>query len=486
MEQPRRTLSVSAADVSGLRILEKYDVGAVRVYVTRDGRYIVGEPPISPEADELYGAIVSRMSLGVEVEPADDPEEAAVRFGEAFWEVAERMKRLEDAKALFPNLDYYLRRNFAGYGLLDPLMRDPDIEDILCSAPARPIRVVHRRYSGTFNTLVSNVMFRDQEEMESYIQRVYGRTGTEPTESRPMSVTHMADGSRISATFGSQVSQPGCTIAIRRFPQNPYTIADMIRNGTMTSVMAAYLWTLLDAKAVGLVIGVTGSGKTTLLSSLVSMMNPRWRILTIEDTLELRIPHTDWVRLNTRRSYGMMGEQFDVTVRNLIDISLTQRPDYEIVGETRLFDMDALFQSVGTGHGGLTSFHASTPYGALARMRGGGIGDGELALLWFVAHSARVRRGGAYRRKVTDISEIVPDGAGGIRVCNVFQYDMASDKFLGGNISESYRYGEALRVCGITDPESDMERRIMLLERCARQRKSTPDGVLGVLGGYYK
>ena len=222
----------------------------------------------------------------------------------------------------------------------------------------------------------------------------------------------MADGARISAAFGSQVSKPGCAIAIRRFPQRPYTITDMIRNSTMISTMAAYLWTLLDAKAVGLVIGVTGSGKTTLLSSLVSMMNPRWRILTIEDTLELRIPHMDWVRLNTRRSYGMAGEEFDATVRNLIDVSLTQRPDYEIVGETRLFDMDALFQSVGTGHGGLTSFHASTPYGALARMRGGGIGDGELALLWFVAHSARVRRGGSYHRKVTDISEVIPDNAG--------------------------------------------------------------------------
>ena len=484
MESPRHAISVSTADVSGLRILEKYETGMVRVYITRDGRYVVNEPPVSPEADELYGAIASRINMGVDIEPAADPEETAARFGEAFWEVAERMKRLEDAKRLFPHLDYYLRRNFVGYGLLDPLMRDPHIEDILCSAPARPIRVVHRKYSGVFNTLVTNVMFGDQTDMENYIQRIYGRTGTEPTESRPMSVTHMADGSRISATFGNQISQPGCAIAIRRFPQRPYTITDMIRNKTMTPEMAAYLWTLLDAKAVGLVIGVTGSGKTTLLSSLVSMMNPRWRILTIEDTLELQIPHADWVRLNTRRSYGMMGEQFDVTVRNLIDISLTQRPDYEIVGETRIFDMDALFQSVGTGHGGLTSFHASTPRGALARMRGGGIGDGELGLLWFVAHSARIRRGGAYHRKVTDISEIIPDDAGGISVCNIFRYDMASDEFR--RVSESRRYDEALRVCGITDRTSDMERRIALLDRCIRQKKDTPAGVFGVLGGYYE
>ncbi len=486
MESCRRAISVSTASVRGLRILEKYDVGAVRICITRDGRYVVNEPPISPEADGLYSSIVSRINLGADADPEGDPEEMSIRFGEAFWEVAERMKRLEDAKRLFPNLDYYMRRDLVGYGLLDPLMRDPHIEDILCSAPARPIRVVHRKYSGMFNTLVSNVEFSGQDEMENYIQRVYGRTGTEPTESRPLSVTHMADGSRISAAFGSQVSKPGCAIAIRRFPQRPYTITDMIRNGTMTRTMAAYLWTLLDAKAVGLVIGVTGSGKTTLLSSLVSMMNPRWRILTIEDTLELRIPHVDWVRLNTRRSYGMAGEEFDVTIRNLIDMSLTQRPDYEIVGETRLFDMDALFQSVGTGHGGLTSFHASTPYGALARMRGGGIGDGELALLWFVAHSARVRRGGAYHRKVTDISEVIPDNAGGIRVSNIFRYDAISDTFEHTDVYKSHRYMEAVRVCGIPDPICDMERRISLLDVCVRRNLNTPNGVFGVLGRYYR
>lgn len=471
-------------EVAGLDLLERYQVGRAIICITSDGRYIVNEPPITIEADSLYSAIVSRINLGVDIDTDGDPDVLAGRFAEAFWEVAERMKRLEDAKRLFPHLDYYIRRNFVGYGLLDPLMRDPDIEDILCSAPARPIRVVHRRYSGMFNTLVSNVAFPDEPEMENYIQRVYGASGAEPNESRPMSVTHMADGSRISATFGSQVSKPGSAIAIRRFPGKPFTITDMMTRRTLTPEMAAYLWTLLDAKAVGLVIGVTGSGKTTLLSSLVSMMNPRWRILTIEDTLELRIPHGDWVRLNTRKSYGMMGEQFDVSVRNLIDISLTQRPDYEIVGETRLFEMDALFQSVGTGHGGLTSFHASTPAGALSRMRGSGIGDGELGLIWFIVHSARIRRSDRYHRKVTDISEVVPGEDGTISVSSVYRYDIFGDRFGGPGAGRSYRYQEALEICGIEDAASDMARRVALLSECVARKVDTPEGVFGILGGY--
>lgn len=481
----KRSICVSSCEVAGLLVLEKYELGPAKICITQDGQYLVNEPPLTAEALSLYDSVVARINLGMEIESGEDIDTISGRFTDAFWEVAERMKRLEDAQRLFPHLDYYIRRNFVGYGLLDPLMRDANIEDILCSAPDRPIRVVHKRYSGMFDTLHTNVSFPDDESMRNYIQKVFGRTGAEPTESRPMSVTHMEDGSRISATFGSQVSKPGCAIAIRRFPSRPYTVTDMILNRTMTPRMAAYLWTLLDAKAVGLIIGVTGSGKTTLLSSLVSMLNPRWRILTIEDTLEMQIPHTDWVRLNTRKSYGMMGEEFDVTVRNLIDISLTQRPDYEIVGETRLYDMDALFQSVGTGHGGLTSFHASSPLGALTRMRGGGIGEGELGLLWFVAHVSRVRLAGSYYRRVSDISEIVP-GSGGVSIRPVFDHDVFSDKFGGAGPEGSRRYGEALRICGIDDPAKDMARRTALLERCVREDARTPAGVFAVLGRYYK
>lgn len=479
MNPERHAICYSSMDISGLDILERYDAGMAKICITGDGRYIVNEPPIPPGADELYSAIVSRINTGVDIH--GDPEALAGKFGDAFWRVAESMKRLEDAKRLFPHLDYYIRRNLVGHGLLDPLMVDPDIEDILCSAPGRPIRVVHARYSGAFNTLTTNMAFPDESSMENYIQKVYGRTGSEPTEARPISITHMEDGSRISATFGNQISHPGSAIAIRRFPRRPLTISDMLRGGTITPEMAAFLWTLLDAKAVGLVIGVTGSGKTTLLSSLVSMMNPRWRILTIEDTLELRIPHGDWVRLSTRRSHGMMGERFDITTRRLIDMSLTQRPDYEIVGETRLYDMDALFQSLGTGHGGLTSFHASTPAGALARMRGNGIRDGELGLVWFLAHSATVRRAGGYHRKVTDISEVVPDGDGGISLRNVYRYDVFGDRFVSRDPAESYRYREALEICGIGDGAKDMAKRVSLLEECARD----PRDIFGVLGRYH-
>ena len=473
-------------------MIEKYDIGEATVYITRDGRYLVHEPHLPKGAPDLYDQIVRRIDHGVgfTLEDDADPDTRARKFEDSFWDVARRIKKYDQARSMFRQLKYYIRREHAGYGVVDVMMRDPQIEDILCSAPARNIRLNHKKYSGMFHSLESNVRFESPSDMERFIQKVYGRTGTEPTESKPMSVTYMADGSRISSTFGSQVSKPGAAIAIRKFPSTPLTITHMIETGTITSRMAAYVWTLIDAKAVGLVIGVTGSGKTTLLGALTSMMNPRWRILTIEDTLELQIPHHDWVRLNSRKSYGMLSNSFDIPIRALIDISLTQKPDYEIVGEIRLNDMDSLFQSVGTGHGGLTSFHASTPDGALTRMRGNKISEGELALLWFTIHSAVYQADGRNVRRVSDISEVLQDKEGGVYTHTIFQHDpFAKDdskRFIEeAPLDESVRYKEAAAVCGIEDRAADLDRRVRLLDRCVAEKAHDVKAVFAILGGYY-
>lgn len=468
--------------------VDEYRVGDAAVCITEEGLYLISEPPVSDEAADLYDLIIRHIDIGEEFDLGADLKEEAMadKLEASFWKVAEKEQRLGDAKRLFPRLRYYIRRNIVGYGILDVMMRDELIEDILCSAPGRPIRVIHRVHSGRFHTLRSNVMYRDVAEMERFIQRVYGRTASEPTESRPMSVTDMPDGSRISSTFGRQISKPRPVIAIRKFPARPLTITHLLRSGTLSAEMAAYLWTLLDAKAVGLIIGVTGSGKTTLISTLASMLHPRWRILTMEETLELQIPHQDWVRLKTRKSYGMLGEKFNVTMRSLIDLSLTQRPDFAIVGEIRVSDMDALFQAVGTGHGGLTSFHASSAQGALTRMRGNRIEEGELALLWFTLHTAGVRRKDRYARKVKAISETMQDARGKVGARCIYRYDIASDTFKRQMpLSKSKRYVEALDVCGIPNPEADLKRRISLLRECVETESYTVPEVFGIIGRYY-
>lgn len=485
----RYRLSSLSADASDVDIIENYKIGESDIYITSDGRYLVREPVITHEARRLYDVIIGHIDIGTGFDTTEeiDDDVIALRLEESFWHVAERQKRLEDARRLFPHLRYYIRRNVTGYNILDVMMKDPDIEDILCSAPGRNIHVVSRKYSGRFHTLESNVAFVDVREMERFIQKVYGLNASEPTESQPISVTHMPDGSRISSTFGRQISKPGPVIAIRKFPARPLTITHMLNSRTLTVEMAAYLWTLLDAKAVGLILGVTGSGKTTLLAALASMLNPRWRILTMEDTLEIQIPHKDWVRLNTRKSYGMLGEKFDITMRQLIDLSLTQRPDYSIVGEIRVKDMDSLFQAVGTGHGGLTSFHASGARTALTRMRGNKISEGELALLWFTIHVATVKRDGSYHRRVRTISQVTQGEDGVVRTDDIYRYDLLHDSFdTKAEVFKTRRYKEAQTICGIVDPESDLKHRMGLLQRCVKADAHTVTDVFSILEEYYR
>ena len=467
-------------------ILEQYDIGDAKVTITDTGRYMVDEPQIPSDTDEMYDKIIKKMEMTTELTDETD-EEVTQKFEKTFWDTAKRLEIYESVVKKFSNIRYYIRRDMLGNGLLDVPMRDPSIEDILCSAYDRNIHIVHKKYSGQFQSLESNIKFPDSIEMEKFIQRIYGRTGTEPTESSPISVTYMPDGSRISCTFGSQVSKPGPIIAIRKFPESPLTITHIISGGGISEEAAAYLWTLLDAKAVGLVIGVTGSGKTTLLSSLMTMMNPRWRIVTIEDTLELQVPHSDWVRYNTRKSYGMLASKYDIKIKDLIDSSLTQRPDFEVIGEIRLNDMEMLFQSVGTGHGGLTSFHASTAEGAITRMRGNKISDGEIALTWFCMNTRLVDLHGKNVRRVNNISEIVPDETGKIKIEAVYEYDVFVDKLLNKKpLDECARYIEACTVCGIRDGSEDMKKRMGLLNECVKQEAKNPKAVFDILRRYYE
>ena len=347
----------SSIKVETAEIIDSYTVadGRVSVKITADGWYLVEEPPFQKAAADAYSAIIDKMqeTLLFDTE-GKSPTEIEHMVNDQFWKVGATMYSERELEGLFHALKYYIMRDLTGYGILHPLMTDPEIEDVQVSAPARPVHITHKRHSNRFNQLITNISFPNDDEMKTFINKRFLPTGNEPTVAKPGAVTYLHDKSRISVTLGDVISEPGSTISIRKFPEKPYTITHMMRGNTLTPEMAAFLWSLLDAQGAGLVIGTTGSGKTTLLAALTTMMNPRWRILTIEDALELQIPHLDWVRYHTKKTTSTVGAEHDITIAKLIDQSLTQRPNYEIIGEIRdVNDAKQLFQSMGTGHGGL-------------------------------------------------------------------------------------------------------------------------------------
>ena len=258
---------------------------------------------------------------------------------------------------------YHLLRDTIGYGPLEPLMRDQYIEDISCDGVGRPIYVWHQKYE----SMPTNIVFRDEGELDSIVLRLAHKAGKHISTAFPILDAILPEGHRLAATFRREVSVGGSSFTIRKFRDKPLSITDLIAQGTLNSLIAAYLWMAMEYKMPGIVIGATGSGKTTMLNALATLLKPNIKVVTIEDTPELRLTLENWVQLVSRPSYSITGSRVgEVTLYDLVKVSLRYRPDVIIVGEIRGEEAYVLFQAIATGHGGLATAHAES-VGALVK-----------------------------------------------------------------------------------------------------------------------
>ena len=194
-------------------ILDQYTVadGDVSIVITEGkegGEYLVMEPPFTQLAQEAYIKIVKRIKDTTLLDPANNNEEELRKIVyDKFYEIGTTMYSPRDFDGIFTSLKYYLYRNLVGYDILHPMMTDPNIEDILISAPARPINIIHKKWSNRFHALTANVMFQNDKLMVQFINRMFAKTGNEPTVAKPGVVTWLPDKSRISATRGNIISE---------------------------------------------------------------------------------------------------------------------------------------------------------------------------------------------------------------------------------------------------------------------------------------
>jgi flagellar protein FlaI len=262
-----------------------------------------------------------------------------------------------------PKIAYYVVRDLLGYGPIDPLVRDRQVEDITCNGVGLPVHVFHRE----FEWLETNVVFPDPDSLERVIRILAVKSGQEPSVANPIVEGVLRpEGYRVHIVLDT-VSRRGHSFSIRRFREIPFTIVELLRRGVLEPGLAAILWIAVENKQGIVIYGPTGSGKTTLLNALAMFLPPEMKIMSAEDTPEVFLPfHNNWGSMTTRLSSEPRIQ--NVTLQAQIESAMRQRPDVLILGEIRSREAYAFFQGVTTGHGGLTTVHAESLEALIRRL----------------------------------------------------------------------------------------------------------------------
>ena len=325
-------------------------------------------------------------------------------------------------------LRYLLVRDKLELGVLQPFILDPYIEDISCSGIGN-LYVEHK----VFKSLRAAVSFDDFEELDQFVLRLAERIKKPVTYADPIVDAVLPDGSRINIVYGTDVSKRGSNFTVRRFSDNPFSILELIELGSLDYTIAAYLSLMVSEGMNIFIAGETASGKTTLLNALTTFIPYGSKIVTVEDTPEVQVPHKNWIRevVSQKRSGG---EDTGVTMFDLLKAALRQRPNEIIVGEIRGEEGLIAFQAMQTGHAVMSTFHAASVEKLIQRLTGSPINVPKAYLdnLNLVVNQSAVKLpDGRIGRRTMSISEIVgyDSFSDSFSFVEVFRWDTAKDTF---------------------------------------------------------
>jgi flagellar protein FlaI len=346
----------------------------------------------------------------------------------------------------------------AGYGPIDVLILDDNIEDVKCVGVNQPVIIAHRRYGG-LGWLTTNIKFENEDILADFVRRIAYKGGRGISTAVPYVDAQLPPptpqhscGMRFAATIGREITREGSSFVIRKFPRIPLGLSDLVARKALSPLMAAYLWYVAEQKRIFFAAGPTGSGKTTLLNAILGVLDPRLSYITIEDVFELQLPTWRWTAMTTRRSFTIIESRYEIKIEDLIAMAMRMRPDYLIVGEVRTPEqlVGLLFSST-TGHGAMTSIHAQDPDALLVRLLTMKIERSALDLLWGCAITQPVKLPGGLgiERRVVKVAEFVP-GEEGVMVAEVFKWSPETDTFTPSTLEELWNASQRLQMLSTT------------------------------------
>ena len=452
--------------------------------------YYVVEPKASKqELDDLETIkTVLQRALNINRETLDETQEDFLK--QAVDDILNSY-RLPSRKSNRAKIHYYIERDMIGYGKIETMMRDPNIEDVSCDGPGVEIFVYHRR----FESLRTNVMWEDELELEQYIIRMAQRCGKHISIAEPLLDATLMDGSRIVMTLGREVSTKGSTFTIRRFRDEPFTPVDLLEFKTFSSMQIAFFWLAMQYGMSMLFVGGTASGKTTSLNACSLFLPWQHKIVSIEETRELNLPHPNWIPGCTRQGFGGEGSAGggkaagEVDMYDLLRAALRERPEYIIVGEIRGEEAYVLFQAMATGHTTYSTFHADSIQSLVHRLENKPIEIPRVLIpaLDGISIQIQTRVGGKRVRRNKAIVEIIgiDPHSHELLTNEAFRWDNTIDEYVF--TGKSYIFEKIMMKANLNRVEimDETKRRQLVIEWCLKKGIRDYKDFARVVAEYY-
>ena len=471
------------------------------------GRYLVRLPQMSGEEESALKVLRANLLESIPAGATGTPREVVADY---IWKTAEGAGFGELVEESHEKLLYYLMRDFSGFWEVDPLVNDDNLEEISVCRYDKPVRVLHRNF-GEYMFLETDVVYPSEARLQSFIRRLAQLGGTTVSLAQPsLEVTlHGPSDRRVTATLGDEISRPGSTYAIRKQKERPITLAQLASpeqarwpalgtpqakdstlpyeevhsHKTLSVLMAAYFWLLLERTTNVLVAGETNSGKTTLMNAILALANPKCKIVTAEDVLEINLPdHLHWQRLKTRAFRAGLSpgsSRFEYNLSDLLKLALRFSPTILSLGEMRGEESESVAAAITLGFSTMTTVHAENAERCVQRLTSAPMRFAPAHvrdITAIVTMRKVVLQDGRVVRRVVSVDEVKPDGKDGHEILNVFRYDPSADSFFPTTPAEvldrSYRLNEIAESFGWTP--SAVQRSLAV--RAARISSQIADG----------
>jgi flagellar protein FlaI len=455
---------------------------------THEYTYEAIEPKLTKKEEQLAKFLKEEIisTMDVERDELETKEEKEKKLKKVITKILDKLKE-PTSWATREKLFYYMVAEFIGFGKINVMMDDGMLEDISCDGTDLPLYVFHRE----FKNIKTNVKFIEARDLENFVIKMAQLSGKSISISNPVLDATLPDGSRLNQTLGTEVTTRGSSFTIRKFKEDPITISDLVGFRTLSAEMAAHLWLAVQFGESMIVSGGTASGKTTTLNAVSHLIPPSAKIITIEDTREMNLPHENWIAGLTRERKGSAeGGGKSIDMYALLVAALRQRPEYMIVGEVRGKETMAVFQAMATGQITYSSIHADSVTSIVRRLENPPINIPRILILGLnlIALQAQVRVKNKRTRRIKELVEIigVDPTTNEIITNTVFKWIPARDEFKYTGHSKLYEKIMDRENMSADEVLEDVKQRSEVIEWMVEKKVRSHKDVASLINEYYR